>query len=126
LFTAVDKEPDIGSPPESTKKKKTLESASRLGGRGFASLECPRYDNCVTAEADPSKGSETGSSEIGEVAGSTRDHLRAAGKGCNWNLPLGRASDAGASPRRNGFDTRGRRPPVLARGDRLTVGSLRA
>src|SRR5260370_40286736 len=96
-----------------------FEFALLLAGRGFASPECPRYDNCVTADADPSKGSETGSSEIGEVAGSTRDRSRAAGKGCNWNLPLGRASDAGASPPRNGFATCARRPPVWAHGGRL-------
>src|SRR5262249_1230864 len=93
LFTPVDKEPDIGSPPgKKFKKNRTFELATRLGGRGLVSPECPSFDDQVTA-ADPSKGSETGSSGIGEVFGSTTDRGVSPAEGCVWKFLLCHPSD---------------------------------
>src|SRR5258708_37707341 len=84
LFTTVDKEPDIGSPPESTKKKEPFESASRLGGRGFASVECPRATVGKQRERNLAKGpkidqarSEKWLDRRGIAPGAER-------KGCKW------------------------------------------
>src|SRR5437764_2924057 len=73
LFTAVDKEPDIvESPAKLFRKKKLLRTAARpRAGEGVAG-EC-RNGNASVTRGQSSKASESRSSGISEVAGSTRD-----------------------------------------------------
>jgi len=61
------------SPGKCQRKKAPCELASRLGGRGFASPECPPDDNLETAPRTLANGPKADSSRISKVAGSTGD-----------------------------------------------------
>ena len=72
LFTAVDKEPDIGSPPVFCERKRHHSGARRARwplGSDLGNVRLPTNRNSA---ADPSKRGESGSSGIAKVSGSRR------------------------------------------------------